>query len=73
VELKDYSLGVAEFPESKIWLWRDYDPGRREQDYSMEPSERAKPQFRVSVTNPDDGAGGDLQQGGRACEAPGTA
>ena len=45
--------GVAEFPESMIWLWRDYDPARTEQDYTMEPGERAKPQFRVSITNRD--------------------
>lgn len=64
MKLKDYDFhlsfglgghntaqGVSEFPESMIWLWRDYDPARKEQDYTMEPSERPKPQFRVSVSN----------------------
>lgn len=43
--------GAAEFPQEMIWLWRDYDPGKTEQTYEMEPSEKAKPLFRVSVTN----------------------
>jgi len=47
------SHGATEFPEEMIWLWRDYDPGRTEQTYEMEPSEKSKPLFRVSVTNRD--------------------
>ena len=43
--------GAAEFPEEMIWLWRDYDPGKTEQTYTMEPYESSKPLFRVSVTN----------------------
>jgi len=34
-------------------LWRDYDPGKTGQDFQMEPSEKAKPLFRVSVANRD--------------------
>ncbi len=45
--------GAVQFPEEMIWLWRDYDPGKTEQTYEMEPSEAAKPVFRVSVTNRD--------------------
>jgi enterochelin esterase family protein len=45
--------GAAEFPEAMIWLWRDYDPGKAEQAFEMEPSEKAKPVFRVAVTNRD--------------------
>ena len=45
--------GAAEFPEEMIWLWRDYDASRTEQTYEMEPSEAAKPLFRVTVTNRD--------------------
>jgi len=45
--------GAAEFPAEMIWLWRDYDPDKTEQTYEMEPSEAAKPVFRVSVTNRD--------------------
>jgi len=33
------------------WLWRDYDPAKTQQNYQMEESERAKPMFRVSITN----------------------
>jgi enterochelin esterase-like enzyme len=43
--------GAAEFPEEMVWLWRDYDPAKTSQTYEMEPSEKAKPVFRVSVTN----------------------
>ena len=43
--------GAAEFPAEMIWLWRDYDPAKTEQKFEIEPSEKAKPIFRVSVTN----------------------
>ena len=45
--------GAAEFPAEMIWLWRDYDPTKTEQTFQMELSEKAKPIFRVSVTNRD--------------------
>lgn len=45
--------GAAEFPEEMVWLWRDYDPNKTEQTFSMEPSETAKPVFRVKVVNRD--------------------
>lgn len=45
--------GAAEFPEEMIWLWRDYDPGKTEQAYEMEATEKAKPLFRVAVANRD--------------------
>jgi enterochelin esterase family protein len=32
-------------------LWRDYDPNKTSQTYEMDPAERAKPLFRVSITN----------------------
>jgi enterochelin esterase-like enzyme len=43
--------GAMDLPESLAWLWRDYDPAKTEQAYEMEPVERAKPLFRISVTN----------------------
>jgi len=43
--------GALDLPESLAWLWRDYDPSKSEQTYTMEESERIKPLFRVSVTN----------------------
>jgi enterochelin esterase-like enzyme len=64
LKLKDYDFhfsfgkgthnpgqGAAEFPEEMIWLWRDYDPGKTEQTYAIEPGEKPKPVFRVSITN----------------------
>jgi enterochelin esterase-like enzyme len=45
--------GAAEFPAEMIWLWRDYDAGKTEQTFAMEPSEKSKPVFRVTVTNRD--------------------
>jgi len=41
--------GAAEFPAEMIWLWRDYDPARTSQTYEIEPAEKAKPLFRVSI------------------------
>ncbi len=43
--------GAAEFPEEMTWLWRDYDPSKTEETYEMEPSEKSKPVFRLSVAN----------------------
>jgi len=45
--------GAAEFPAEMIWLWRDYDPAKTSQTFEIEPSEKSKPIFRVSVTNRD--------------------
>jgi enterochelin esterase-like enzyme len=47
------SHGAVQFPEEMIWLWRDYNPGKTEQTYTMEPTEAAKPVFRVDVVNRD--------------------
>jgi enterochelin esterase-like enzyme len=45
--------GAAEFPAEMIWLWRDYDPAKTSQAYTMEPEEKAKPLFRVTITSRD--------------------
>jgi len=45
--------GGSQFPEELTWLWRDYDPAKTLQKYEMEPSEKEKPLFRVSMTNRD--------------------
>lgn len=45
--------GAAEFPEEMVWLWRDYDAAKTEQAYEIDPAEKAKPLFRVSITNRD--------------------
>ena len=46
--------GAAEFPEEMIWLWRDYDPAKSAQTYEIEPGEKAKPLFRVAISNRED-------------------
>jgi enterochelin esterase-like enzyme len=66
LKLKDYDFhfsfdkgthnsaqGAAEFPEEMIWLWRDYDPNKTNQVYEIDPAEKSKPPFRVSITNRD--------------------
>jgi enterochelin esterase-like enzyme len=45
--------GASEFPEQMLWLWRDYDPAKTSQTYEIDPAEKAKPLFRVSITNRD--------------------
>jgi enterochelin esterase family protein len=43
--------GAAEFPEEMTWLWRGYDSAKIEETYQQEPEEKAKPFFRVAITN----------------------
>lgn len=43
--------GAAEFPESMIWLWRDYDAAKTGDTYVMGPAEKSKPMFRVKMLN----------------------
>jgi enterochelin esterase family protein len=43
--------GNAEAPAELTWLWRDYDPAKTEQIYSIDPAEKAKPFYRVKTLN----------------------
>jgi enterochelin esterase-like enzyme len=43
--------GAAEFPAEMIWLWRDYDPAKSSQTFEIDPAEKSKPVFRVTITN----------------------
>jgi enterochelin esterase family protein len=45
--------GAAEFPAEMTWLWRDYDAAKTTETYVVDPAEKAKPLFRVSITNRD--------------------
>ena len=45
--------GSAQFPEALAWLWRDYDPAKTEQTYAIDPAEKSKPLFRVTLYNRD--------------------
>ena len=42
-----------DLPESLAWLWRDYDPAKTSQEFRIEPSEKEKPLFRVTISNRD--------------------
>jgi enterochelin esterase-like enzyme len=53
VSLHAIAQGAMDLPESLTWLWRDYDPAKTQQNYQMEESERARPLFRVGITNRD--------------------
>lgn len=44
---------ALDLPESLAWLWRDYDPKLTSQEYQMDPAEKDKPFFRVSINNRD--------------------
>ena len=41
----------SQLPLSLAWLWREYNPAKTEQIYEQEPSEKAKPMFRVHIYN----------------------
>ena len=43
--------GAAEFADEMTWLWRDYDPAKTLQTFVQDPSEAAKPPFRVGIVN----------------------
>lgn len=43
--------GAAEFPAEMIWLWRDYDPAKTSQTFEIDPAEKSRPVFRVTVAN----------------------
>ena len=43
--------GNAEAPAALTWLWRDYDPAKTEQTYSIDPAEKDKPFYRVKSLN----------------------
>ena len=49
----DAAHGAAQFPEEMIWLWRDYDPAKTEQQFTPDPAEKSKPYFRVAITSRD--------------------
>jgi enterochelin esterase family protein len=43
--------GAAEFPEEMIWLWRDYDPAKTEQQFAQDPAEKKAEPYRVKFSN----------------------
>ena len=51
--LRAIAQGAMDLPGSLVWLWRDYDPKKTSQEFTMDPAEKEKPYFRVSITNRD--------------------
>jgi enterochelin esterase family protein len=45
--------GSAEFPEEMVWLWRDYDAAKTEQEFVADPEEKNRPYFRVGIVGRD--------------------
>ena len=43
--------GTGDTRSLMIRLWRDYDPTLTTQTYEQDPAEKAKPPFRVAITN----------------------
>lgn len=49
----DSAQFALDLPESLTWLWRDYDPEKTSADFTMDPAEKDKPLYRVTITNRD--------------------
>ena len=44
---------ALDLPESLAWLWRGYDPAKTSETFTMDPLEKDKPYYRVTVANRD--------------------
>jgi enterochelin esterase family protein len=53
--LATHDAGQAgiDLPESLAWLWRGYDPNRTSEEFTMDPAEKDKPYYRVTIANRD--------------------
>lgn len=49
----DSAQAAIDLPESLAWLWRDYDPAKTSEEFTMDPSEKDKPYYRVTIANRD--------------------
>lgn len=45
--------GAVELPDELIWLWRDYDSAKTQQDFEQDPDEGGKPPFRFTLVDRD--------------------
>ncbi|MCB9383894.1 MAG: esterase [Bryobacterales bacterium] len=43
--------GDSMLPQALTWLWRDYDPSKTSQEFTMDPTEGEKPYFRIERLN----------------------
>lgn len=53
VATHDAAQAAIDLPESLTWLWRGYDPGKTSEQFTMDPAEKDKPYYRVTITNRD--------------------
>jgi enterochelin esterase-like enzyme len=53
--LATHDAGQAgiDLPESLAWLWRGYDPNKTSEEFAMDPAEKDKPYYRVTIANRD--------------------
>ena len=49
----DSAQAAIDLPESLSWLWRGYDSTKTSEAFTMDPSEKDKPYYRVTITNRD--------------------
>ncbi|MGA8599463.1 MAG: alpha/beta hydrolase-fold protein [Bryobacteraceae bacterium] len=49
----DSAQAAIDLPESLAWLWRGYDPGKTSDQFTIDPSEKDKPYYRVTISNRD--------------------
>ncbi len=47
------SQASLDLPESLSWLWRGYDAAKTSEIFTMDPAEKGKPPYRVTITNRD--------------------
>ncbi|HEY7209931.1 MAG TPA: alpha/beta hydrolase-fold protein [Bryobacteraceae bacterium] len=49
----DSAQAAIDLPESLTWLWRGYDPAKTSEEFKMDPAEKDKPYYRVTISNRD--------------------
>jgi enterochelin esterase-like enzyme len=49
----DSAQAALDLPESLTWLWRGYDPNKTSEEFVMDPGEKDKPYYRVTISNRD--------------------
>ena len=49
----DSAQAAIDLPESLAWLWRGYDPNKTSEQFTMDPAEKDKPYYRVTISNRD--------------------
>ncbi len=53
VATHDPAQAAIDLPESLMWLWRGYDPRKTSGEFTLDPAEKDKPYYRVTISNRD--------------------